>query len=97
MTQTQAGLPVSLHPSDSVLIKFDQLGNMSVIKRGNSKFWYIQFQLNGKTFIRSARTTSKKAAEQMEAEWRTALHANRFLGEKERITVRNAFKQFCES
>ena len=49
---------------------------MSIVKRGNSKHWYMQFQLNGKTYIRSSKTTNKKAAVQMEAEWRTQLHAN---------------------
>lgn len=70
---------------------------MSVIKRGNSKFWYIQFQLNGKTYIRSSRTTNKKAADQMEADWKSKLHAQQFLGEKPRISIRIALHQFCES
>ena len=70
---------------------------MTVIKRGNSKAWYIQFQMNGKTYIRSSRTTSKKAAEQMEIDWKAKLHAERFLGEKTRITLKTAMAQFCES
>ena len=53
---------------------------MSVVKRGNSQYWYIQFQLNGKTYIRSSRTTNKKVAEQMEVEWKAKVHAQRFLG-----------------
>lgn len=70
---------------------------MSVMKRGNSKYWYIQFQLNGKTYIRSSRTTNKRAAEQMETEWKAKLHAHEFLGQKEQITLREAIAEFCES
>jgi hypothetical protein len=70
---------------------------MSVVKRGNSKYWYIQFQLNGNTYIRSSRTTNKKAAEQMETEWKAKLHAQQFLGRKDRISLQAAITQFCES
>ncbi len=70
---------------------------VSVLKRGNSKHWYIQFQFRGKTFIRSARTTDKRVAEQMEREWRRQLHAQEFLGQRERITLKVALDQFCES
>ena len=70
---------------------------MTIIKRGNSANWYIQFQLNGRTYIRSSRTTSKKAAEQMETEWKAKLHAEQFLGHRERLTVKQAIDQFCES
>jgi len=70
---------------------------MSILKRGNSKFWYIQFQLNGKTYIRSSRTTDKKVAEQLERGWRRQLHAQQFLGSKESIVIRDALEQFCTS
>ena len=70
---------------------------MALIKRSNSTFWYIQFQLFGKTHIRSSRTTSKKAAEQMEIDWRAKLHAERYLGEKDSITLKAAVEQFCDS
>lgn len=67
---------------------------MSVVKRGNSQYWYIQFQLNGRTYIRSSRTTSKKVAEQMEVEWRAKLHAQQFLGKRERIALGEAIELF---
>ena len=70
---------------------------MSILKRGNSKNWYIQFQLNGKTYIRSSRTTDKKVAEQFERDWRRQLHAQQFLGSREQITIRDAISQFCDS
>lgn len=70
---------------------------MSVVKRGNSKYWYIQFQLNGKTYIRSSRTNNKKAAEQLEAEMKSKIHAEQFLGHRQRIAIRQALHQFCDS
>lgn len=70
---------------------------MTVLKRGGSKYWYIQFQFNGQTYIRSARTMSKKAAEQIETDWRAKLHAQQYLGQKDRLTIRQALDQFCES
>lgn len=70
---------------------------MTVTKRGNSKYWYVQFQINGKSYIRSSRTTNKKAAEQFEIDWRAKLHAQQFLGHRERLSLRQAINQFCES
>lgn len=70
---------------------------MSIVKRGNSKYWYIHFQIRGKTYIRSSRSTSKKVAEQMEVEWKSQIHAQQFLGHKERITIKAALADFCDS
>ena len=64
---------------------------MSIVKRGNSKNWYIHFQFNGETFIKSSRTTIKKVAEQMEIEWKAQLHAETYQGRKQRITLADAF------
>jgi integrase len=70
---------------------------MTVLKRGNSKYWYIQFQYDGKTYVRSSRTTNKKVAEQMETDWRSKLHAQMYQGRRERITVKMALEQYCET
>lgn len=70
---------------------------MSVLKRGNSKNWYIQFQFRSKTYIRSSRTTDKRLAEQMEREWRRQLHAHEYLGNRERILITDILNQFIES
>jgi len=70
---------------------------MGVVRRDNSRFWYIQFQFQGRTYIRSARTADRRAAEQMEREWKRELHAHAFLGKRERITIREAVATFCES
>jgi integrase len=70
---------------------------MGIVRRGGSKFFYIQFQFQGRTYLKSARTSDKRAAEQMEREWRRELHARAFLGSKERIVIRDAVTMFCES
>jgi integrase len=70
---------------------------MSVVKRGNSKYWYIHFQLNGQTYIRSSRTTNNKAAEQMENQLKFQIHSEQFLGRKPRISIRAAIDQYGES
>lgn len=67
---------------------------MSVVKRGNSKNWYISFQFNGETFIKSSRTTIKKVAEQMEIEWKAKLDAEIYPSRKKRITLADAFEQY---
>ncbi len=70
---------------------------MSVGHRENSRYLYIQFQLNGRTYIRSSRTTDKRAAEHMEREWKRTLHAQQFLGQRERITIREAVTLLVDS
>jgi integrase len=70
---------------------------MSIVKRGNSQYWYIQFQLNGKTYIRSSRTANKKVAEQMEVEWKSKVHAQRFLGTREQISLGEAIELFMST
>ena len=78
-----------------VSISNTRIGNvMSVIKRGNSKNWYIHFMFNGQTCIRSSRTTNKKIAEQMEIEWKAQLHSQQYQGRKQRITLADAFQQY---
>ncbi|MGE0190284.1 MAG: tyrosine-type recombinase/integrase [Steroidobacteraceae bacterium] len=70
---------------------------MGIVKRGNSQYWYIQFQFQGHTYIRSAKTTEKRVAEQMEREWKRELHARTYLGQKDRITIKAAVEQFLAS
>ena len=70
---------------------------MSVIKRGNSKFWYIQFQFQGKTYIKSSKTTDKRIAERMEREWKVKIHSQQYLGEKESIIFSDIILRFIQS
>lgn len=67
---------------------------MSIIKRGNSKNWYISFQLNSQQYIRSSKTTNKKIAEQMEVEWKAQIHSQQYQGRKSRIPLIDAFNQY---
>lgn len=70
---------------------------MSIVKRGNSKYWYVHFQFNGQVYIRSTRTTHKKTAEQMEIEWKAKLHSHQVQGRKQRISLADAFHQYKAS
>jgi len=58
---------------------------MGLVKRGNSRFWYVQFQLNGVTFVRSTKTPDRKVAARLEDEWRAQVHSQLVLGVRERI------------
>ena len=55
---------------------------MAVTKRDGSKYWYIQFQYNGKTYIKSSKSTDKNLAERLEASWRNQLIEQQQLGIK---------------
>ena len=70
---------------------------MSIVKRGNSKYWYIHFQFNGQIYIRSSRTTNKKTAEQMEIEWKAKLHSLQYRNRKQQISLADAFDQYRAS
>ncbi len=70
---------------------------MSVFKRNGKGNYYIQFNYRGKTYVKSSRTTNKRSAERMEREWRNQIHAVSELGERERITLKDALIGFEES
>ena len=53
---------------------------MSLVKRGNSKFWYVQFQIDHQTIVRSTKTTDRRVAEQVAAKIRADVHAELLLG-----------------
>lgn len=63
---------------------------MGVIRRGNSKYWYIQFQHKGRTYVRSSKTFDKRVAEMIEREWRLRLTTQQALGRKEPIELHTA-------
>lgn len=67
---------------------------MTVLRRGNSKSLYIQFKAGGRTIVRSARTTNRKVAEQLEARLRTEIHAQTYLGQKPAIPLGKALRRF---
>ena len=70
---------------------------MPLVKRGNSKFWYVQFQIDHRTFIRSTRTTDRKVAEKLEAQFRAEAHAEGVMGRKKPISLEQAISRFIAS
>jgi integrase len=56
----------------------------------------IQFTLNGKTYVKSAKTANKKSAELMEAKWRTELHGKEYLNDKEEITIQQLIDDYMK-
>lgn len=70
---------------------------MSLVKRPNSKFWYVQFQLNHQTIVRSTRTTDRKVAEQVAAKIRAEAHSEIILGRKRVRTLEQALDRFIAS
>ena len=61
---------------------------MAIYRPNGGKAYRIQFRLNNKTYVKSAKTTDKRVAERMEAEWKSQIHGQQYLGEREEITVR---------
>lgn len=61
---------------------------MAVYRQDGGKTYRIQFRLNNRTYVKSAKTTDKRVAERMEAEWKAEIHGQQYLGEREEITVR---------
>ncbi|WP_108461483.1 tyrosine-type recombinase/integrase [Devosia naphthalenivorans] len=70
---------------------------MTIVKRSNSPYWYVQFQIDQKTFIRSTKTTDRKVAERMEAKFRSEAHQELVLGTKKSITVAAALDAYLKS
>ena len=70
---------------------------MPVSKRPNSSYWYIQFQYNGKTYIKSSKTTYKAIAKQMESQWCNQLIQSDRLGVKPSISITEAFQRYSSS
>ena len=61
---------------------------MAVYRPKGAKIYRIQFQINKRTYVRSSKTSDKRIAERMEAEWKSKIHKQQYLGEREEITVR---------
>ena len=70
---------------------------MAIAKRDGSRYWYIQFQYNGKTYIKSSKTPDKLLAEQLESTWRKQLIEQDQMGMKAPIEIKKAFQMFAQS
>lgn len=70
---------------------------MSVKRRPNSPYWYIEFQVNHRTIRGTSKTKNKKEAEALEREWREqAIADNKAMvrSGREPITLRIAASQY---
>ena len=70
---------------------------MPLVKRGKSKFWYVQFQIDHQTIIRSTRTTDRKIAEQVAMKIRAEAHSEIILGKRKPATLEVAIEKFVSS
>ncbi len=71
--------------------------NMSTSKRPGSPFWYIQFQYNGRTYIKSSKTTDKKLATKLELQWRNELIEQQQIGFTPTLSVIEAFQSYSRT
>lgn len=67
---------------------------MSLVKRPNSKFWYVQFQIEHRTVVRSTKTTDRRVAEKVAAKLRQEIHEELVLGKKRPLTLAAALERF---
>ena len=70
---------------------------MSVYKRKNSKFYYCEITINGKTVIRSTKTTKKSLAVRFESQLRETLYQQQVLGEKPTISLTDAILEYSST
>lgn len=70
---------------------------MSLIKRPNSKYWYVQFQLNHQTFVRSTRSTDRRTAEKIAEKIRQTATTEQFLGSTKPLKLQEALDRFVAS
>lgn len=70
---------------------------MSLIKRPNSRYWYVQFQIENRTFVRSTKTTERKAALKIAEKIRASAHQSIMLGETRSITFGEAIRRYVDS
>lgn len=70
---------------------------MGLVKRNNSKFWYAQFQINGRVYIQSTKTTDRRLAEQLEVRLKNDILHRQSFGVKESIKVHDWIEEFLKA
>ena len=70
---------------------------MTLLKRPNSQYWYVQFQINHKTHIRSTRVSDKKTAEKIALKIRQEAASEIFLGKSKSITLQDALDSWIKT
>ena len=69
---------------------------MGLVKRTNSKFWYIQFVIEGETYLKSSRTTNKQLASKIERKWYNEIIENKEFNIQEEISITAALNQYLK-
>lgn len=70
---------------------------MSLIKRPNSRYWYVQIQIDGRTFVRSTKTTDRRTALRVAEKIRTDARLVMAVGDTKFITFGEALRRFVDS
>ena len=70
---------------------------MPLVRRNNSKFWYAQFQIEGRTYVKSTKTSDRKTALKIETKLRSDAHAGVLLNQRKKTTFGEALNQFVEA
>lgn len=60
---------------------------MALTKRPNSPFWYAEWMMNGKRYVKSTKTTNRQVAAQIEHKYRDQILKQEILGENKPITL----------
>ena len=69
---------------------------MSLIKRPNSRYWYVQIQIDNRTFVRSTKTTDRKIALRVADKIRADLHQEVILGDAKAISFGEALRRYVD-
>ena len=65
---------------------------MGIHKR--DKYWYAQFQIEGKAYLQSTKTTNKNQALAFERKLRNEVYSREYLGDKDPISLYKALDAF---
>src|SRR5690606_30571381 len=65
--------------------------------RPNSRFWYVQLQIDNRTFVRSTKTSDRKTALKIADKIRSDVHQSIMLGETKAITFGEALRRYVDS
>ena len=69
---------------------------MGLVKRTNSRFWYIQFVIGGETYLKSSRTSNRQLASKIEWGWYNEIIENQEFNIQEEISLAAALDQYLK-
>lgn len=70
---------------------------MPLVKRNNSKYWYVQFQFDHRTIVKSTRTTDRKVALLVESKLIAEAHSGQILDRKKTLSFQEALDRFIST